>query len=95
MLVRKEILLNASCAPYRSSMLQIRQLLQNIQPLSSILIWSHANPTDSEIATQASSLRVPISFIEMPLLGLSFEVEHDNEGMKIEAWSEPTIMLYQ
>lgn len=78
-LVRRGIMLDASFAPAGSPLLEVRELLEPLQPLNSMLFWTEASPSDEQLGgvsdgASGSSDLVPISVVEFPRLGLSFDV---------------------
>eukprot|EP01038_Epipyxis_sp_PR26KG_P004325 gene4325-6126_t len=83
-LVRPGTLINASHAEAGSDVFYIRELLVKLQPLSNILFWTQAIPLDSELHdTSIKSPSLPISFIEIPNLSLSFDVVHRSGKMEL------------
>jgi hypothetical protein len=76
-LIRRGLLLDASFAAPGSAIFEVRKMLEQLQPLCLMLFWTKAQPTDDELLEnrQNLELRLPISFVEMPRLGLTFIVE--------------------
>ena len=84
-LVRRGILLNGSFLQPGAALLKMRELLEPLQPLSAMLFWTTATPTDEELRGESwcSDPRLPISFVEMPRLGLTFNVEQIDAGENV------------
>jgi len=82
-LVRQALLLNASFAEPDSTLLAVRQLLSPLQPLHAMLFWTNAQPSDAEL-DGSTAAHLPVSFVEMPRLGLNFEVSLGKGGLAVE-----------
>ena len=61
----------------------MRQLLSPLQPLHAMLFWTTAQPSHAEL-DGSSAAQLPVSFVEMPRLGLTFEVSLGNGGLVVE-----------
>ena len=80
-LVRRAILLNAGFATEGSALLQLRELLASLAPLHDTLFWTTATPSDTDL--KGGLQRLPISFVEVPGLSLSFDVHQVGKGSDV------------
>ncbi len=77
-LLRRGILLNPCTSLPGSAMQRVKELLCPLQPVASMLFWTTAVPSDSDLFD--SSKYLPLSFVEMPRIGLTFDVMSGKPG---------------